>query len=173
MLRFDDYYPRGDGGGGSNSHKSVSIAPPGQGKACDTNVKITAIETPINFEEPLPDNNPKSAHGVKKAPTLSVIPASAILVEGQVMALGAAKYGKMNWRTGTGISASVYIDALIRHAMDWNAGIDNDPESLVSHLGHIRACAGILIDAQENGFLIDDRPKDEATPRLLKQYERK
>lgn len=129
--------------------------------------KIMRMDEPQDIV--LPDNNPKSKFGVRKAPTLSVIPASAILVEGQVMALGAAKYGPFNWREKN-VAASVYVDATLRHIIDWNAGIDADPESGVSHLGHVRACMGILIDAMENGCLIDDRPKNDAEPRMLKDY---
>jgi hypothetical protein len=120
----------------------------------------------------LPDNNPKSQYGTKKPSLLSCVPASALLIEGQVMSLGRFKYGPFNWRENS-VSAEVYIDALLRHVMAWNAGQDNDEESGVSHLGHARACLGILIDAMENGAMIDDRPKDEATVRLINQFTRK
>lgn len=123
-------------------------------------------------QDPLPDNNPKSKYGVKKAPLLSCVPATALLVEGQVMALGASKYGPFNWRDNS-VAASVYIDAAMRHIMAWNSGQDMDPESGVSHLGHVRACMGILIDALETGNLIDDRPKDDAITRLLDLYQQK
>jgi hypothetical protein len=120
----------------------------------------------------LPDSNPKSAYGVKKPALLSCVPATALLVEGQVMMLGARKYGPFNWRDNS-VAASVYIDAALRHIMAWNAGQDNDPESGVSHLGHVRACMGILIDAMETGNLIDDRPKDEVITRMIANYTRK
>lgn len=138
-------------------------------------------ETPIRdmFEAdymqvptPLPDSNPKTAYGVKKPPVFSTVPASALLVEGQVMALGASKYGPFNWRSNS-VAATVYIDAAVRHLLAWNAGQDDDPESGVSHLGHVRACMGILIDALETGNLIDDRPKDKATPALIERFTRK
>ena len=120
----------------------------------------------------LPDTNPKSQYGTKKPSLLSCVPASALIIEGQVMALGRHKYGPFNWRDNS-VAASVYIDAAIRHLLAWNSGQDDDPESGVSHLGHVRACMGILIDAVETGNLVDDRPKDEATTRLLNQYTRK
>ena len=120
----------------------------------------------------LPDTNPKSQYGVKKPPLFSCVPATALIIEGQVMKLGQDKYGPFNWREKS-VSAEVYMDALARHIMLWNAGEDNDDESLVSHLGHARACLGILIDAIENKCLIDDRPKDEATIRLIKELTRK
>lgn len=120
----------------------------------------------------LPDTNPKTQYGIKKPALLSCVPASALLVEGQVMMLGARKYGPFNWRDNS-VAASVYVDAAIRHMLAWNSGQDNDSESGVSHLGHVRACMGILIDALETGNLVDDRPKDEATARLLDNFSKK
>lgn len=119
--------------------------------------------------ERLPDSNPKSQYGVKKPPLLSCVPATALLVEGQVMALGAKKYGPFNWRDNS-VASEVYIDAALRHIMAWNSGQDNDPESGVSHLGHVRACMGILIDAMETGNLIDNRPKDEVIAAMLERF---
>lgn len=119
-----------------------------------------------------PDDNPKSVYGIKKAPTLSVTPASAILVLGQVMQLGADKYGRFNYREKS-VAASVYVDAMLRHLIAWNAGQDDDPESDVSHLGHVLACASILIDAQVNGNLIDNRSKNEGEQKLLEKFTKK
>lgn len=117
----------------------------------------------------LPDNNPKSAMGLKKAPTLSVIPASSQLVLGQVMALGASKYGRFNWREKS-VAATVYTDAIQRHLIAWMAGQDTDSESQVSHLGHVMACACILIDAMESGNLVDDRSKNDHEIALLEKF---
>lgn len=115
-----------------------------------------------------PDSNPKSQYGIKKVPTHSRIPWIAIIYEGIVMALGGIKYGPFNWRKNS-VAASVYVDAIERHLSLWNAGEDNDDESLVTHLAHVRACCGILIDAYESGNLIDDRPKNEAVIRAIKE----
>lgn len=117
----------------------------------------------------VPDNNPKSRYGLKKAPTLSVVPASSLLVLGQVMALGASKYGRFNWREKS-VATTVYSDAMLRHLIAWSAGQDTDPESGVSHLGHVMACACILIDAQQGGNLIDDRSKNDHEINLLDQF---
>lgn len=114
----------------------------------------------------LPDNNPKTQYGIKKAPVLSVTPASAILILGQVMALGAKKYGAFNYRDKN-VAASVYVDAMLRHLLAWNAGQDSDPESGVSHLGHVMACAAILIDAQAIDKLVDDRPPSDIAAELM------
>jgi hypothetical protein len=130
-----------------------------------TEVNIPSLKVDVN----LPDTNPKSAYGVKKPPLLSVVSASALLVLGQVMALGGRKYGPFNYREKP-VSASVYVDAMTRHLFAWNAGQDNDPESTVSHLGHIMACCSIMIDALESGNLIDDRPKNDHEIEMLERF---
>jgi hypothetical protein len=103
------------------------------------------------------DQNPKHAAGLKKTP-LHFIPPSALAAEGRVMAIGAAKYGPYNWSDG-GVVASVYYDAAMRHLMQWFTGEDLDRESKESHLAHVRACMAIIIDAEGQGVLEDDRPK--------------
>lgn len=73
------------------------------------------------------------------------------------MALGAEKYGAFNWQSSK-VDATTYYSAAMRHLMSWFAGEDVDPESGASHLAHVRACMGILIDAAATGQLVDDRP---------------
>ena len=81
--------------------------------------------------------------------------------------LGANKYGPWNWRQHP-VAASVYVNAIMRHIKAWDEVEDIDSESGVSHLGHIMACCGILLDAQANGQLIDDRPKVNRGPMRIK-----
>ena len=71
---------------------------------------------------------------------------------------GAFKYGAYNYRD-TNISTTTYHDAILRHFMLWADGEDTDPESKASHLAHIMACCALMIDAQENGKLVDERSK--------------
>lgn len=104
----------------------------------------------------LPDGNPKTLAAVDK-PALSLCPEAALVAWAGAMKLGANKYGAWNWRQ-TGVAASVYADAMARHWAAWKEGEDLDPESRLSHLGHVMACCAILLDAQANGVLIDDRP---------------
>jgi hypothetical protein len=63
----------------------------------------------------------------------------------------------MNWRERD-VSSSVYYDAAFRHLMSWWDGEDRAPDSKVHHLAHVMACCAILIDAEINGNLHDDRP---------------
>ena len=113
----------------------------------------------INGGPPTPPSvNPKEVAGSKKPPVWSVMPRWVVTLVGRVMALGAAKYGRFNYRE-TRIAASTYEDAMERHAQLWFDGEDNDPESGVSHLAHIMAGCALLLDAQQTGKLDDDRQK--------------
>lgn len=114
-----------------------------------------------------PDLNPKHAVGLAKQP-YRFIPPAAIAAEGRVMAGnenggGAMEYGPFNWNE-SGVLAGVYYDAIKRHLEAWWTGQDLDPKSRESHLAHIRACAGILFDAQGMGTLVDDRPIGKTMP---------
>lgn len=105
-----------------------------------------------------PAGDPKAAAGLLKV-DLSMVPSGAIIEEAKVLAIGAAKYGFHNWRTGEGIRARVYTAAIMRHLLAYQDGEDTDPESGFSHLAHIRATAGILLDAKAVDKLIDNRSK--------------
>lgn len=116
-------------------------------------------------------DNPKDVIGVTK-PNLNLIPPSATIIESVVMALGAKKYGPFNWRE-TKVKASVYIAAAQRHMLQWLDGQTIDPESGVSHLAHVRACMGIMLDAEANGMLIDDRPAKGVASALIAEHTEK
>lgn len=88
-------------------------------------------------------------------PPLSMIPRSALEAEARVMAYGAEKYGRDNWRGG--FKWSRLIDATMRHIVAFADGEDNDPETGLSHLAHLRCCAGFLIEHVEAGLGEDDR----------------
>jgi hypothetical protein len=104
--------------------------------------------------------NPKKAYGATKPGTSATSPV-AVIVETFAAELGARKYGPYNWRSMP-IDAMTYLDAIDRHKILWQLGEDDDPDTLVSHLGNIRACCAILIDAAATGNLIDNRPKSTA-----------
>lgn len=107
-------------------------------------------------ESPLVDTNPKTRNGATK-PSLGLIPPVAMLHEATAMEDGADKYGPFNWRTDP-VSAMTYVHALKRHCDNWLDGQEFTSDTGVHNLGAVRACAGILLDAQACGTLIDDRP---------------
>jgi hypothetical protein len=121
---------------------------------------------------PLPDDNPKTIHGVAK-PGVHCIPPSALLHLGQAMANGEAKYGLMNWRQDR-ITASTYYNAMAaRHLPAWWDGEDFAQDSAVHHLAHVMACCAILIDAIETGMLNDDRPMKGNLPEIIARLTKK
>ena len=100
--------------------------------------------------------NPKDLQGKKKI-SLTKIPPIALLHCAHAMMDGAKKYDCYNWRAKD-ITASIYVDAAKRHFDAWFEGEEQAGDSQVHHLGHAMACGAILLDAQETGGLIDDRP---------------
>lgn len=100
-------------------------------------------------------NDPKGAAGALKTP-LSLIPPFAMEQTAWVHKLGAEKYGPFNWRE-TGVCASTYVNAIMRHLNAWRDGEDLDPESGISHLAHVACSCNILLDADHCGTLQDDR----------------
>jgi hypothetical protein len=102
-------------------------------------------------------NDPKGQAGSKKAP-LGLVPPYAMEQTAWVHKLGAEKYGPWNWRE-TGVCATTYVNAILRHLNAWRDGEDLDPESGITHLAHIACSANILMDAEYCGKLQDDRNK--------------
>jgi hypothetical protein len=102
-------------------------------------------------------NDPKGHAGSLKTP-LGLIPSSAMEQVAWAHKLGADKYGPWNWRE-TGVCASTYVNAIMRHLNAWRDGEDLDPESGFSHLAHIACSCNILMDAAAVGKLQDDRNK--------------
>lgn len=101
--------------------------------------------------------DPKGAAGALKTP-LSLIPTSAMNETALVHKFGAGKYGAYNWRD-TGVSATTYVNAIMRHLNAWRDGEDIDEESGLSHIAHIACSCNILMDADHCMTLHDDRNK--------------
>lgn len=76
--------------------------------------------------------------------------------DARVFKHGADKYGACNWLIDH-IKARTYKAAMLRHLRAWCEGEDIDPDSGENHLYHLRACCAVVLDAQKNGTLIDDR----------------
>jgi hypothetical protein len=115
----------------------------------------------------LTGENPKDRLGIKKPP-LHLIPPAATLHEAMAMGDGAQKYGPYNWREKK-VKSTVYVAAALRHIASFFDGEDVDPKSQVHHLGHARACLGIILDAVETGNLVDDRPVKGAAAKLIER----
>lgn len=101
--------------------------------------------------------DPKAAVGIGK-PGVADVPPLAILHLGAAMADGAQKYGRMNWRS-TSVDAGVYYNAALRHLLAWWDGEQVASDSGLPHLAHAMASLAILLDAEAQGVLHDDRPR--------------
>lgn len=124
--------------------------------------------------------NPKTLMGRQKLSVLSVVPPASILREAEAMHYGAhlaprkdgtKGYGPYNWRDDP-VEVMIYVDACMRHLFAYVDGEGTDPESGVTHLGHAKACLGIIVDAEANGTLIDNRPavRKSAASSLLNRW---
>lgn len=112
--------------------------------------------------------NPKQRFGDMKVP-LGLFPSSAVIYGALACADGAAKYGAYNWRDKA-VEAMTYVHAAERHLRAWMDGEELAGDSGKPHLGHVLACIAILVDAIEQGNLIDNRPLAGSAPRLLEKW---
>lgn len=106
---------------------------------------------------------------------LDLIPPTGIFAEADVFTKGAAKYGDRNWEDG--ILFSRVFGALLRHAYDWWAGEELDPDDNQHHLASVAWCAHVLLTYMaRHQHQLDDRPLlSDVTSRNfmenLKEYE--
>lgn len=87
-------------------------------------------------------------------PPLSWLPMVALENEAHVMAFGAKKYDKDNWKKG--LPHSFLLDAALRHIYKFSNGERLDSESGLSHLAHARCNLGFLEYYLENGLGEED-----------------
>ena len=93
-------------------------------------------------------------HDMGKA-QLSLIPYEALKAEAAAFEFGVKKYSRNNYKGG--FKQSRLLDACLRHVMAYAHGENNDLESGISHLGHARACLGMLLQNIADGRSEDDR----------------
>lgn len=86
---------------------------------------------------------------------LSLVPGEFINATARAFSYGANKYSAHNWRKG--IPTSKLYDALQRHLIAWNSGVDTDIESGLHHLDHASACLAMLVGTIANHPNLDDR----------------
>lgn len=110
----------------------------------------------MSLEPTTKETNPKESFGVRKCSS-SVVSQLVLMEINVAMAEGAGKYGRHNYRE-SGVRASVYYDALRRHADRWWEGQDTDPDSQLNHITKAITSLVVLRDAMLNGTFNDDRP---------------
>lgn len=116
----------------------------------------SAEAVPTTAPTPVKDSNPKEAAGADRM-QLHLVPDGPLAHVATAFFEGATKYGAYNWRVA-GVRASTYISALRRHVGKWWNGERTDPKTGVHHLANATACLLILIDAEIQDKLTDDRP---------------
>jgi hypothetical protein len=91
-------------------------------------------------------------------PPLDLVPTELIRQVADVMAFGAGKYARFDWRGGG--SRSDYAAAAMRHILAWLDGEEYADDSELSHLAHAAACMGILLQWEKDGVGEDDRYRE-------------
>lgn len=113
--------------------------------------------------------NPKQRFGDKK-PALGQLPLAGMAAQALAHMDGDGKYGFRNWRDDP-VEAMTYVHAAMRHLTLWMEGEEDARDTGVPNLGSVMACCAILLDAQANGTLIDNRSKSPAACDILHDYE--
>ncbi len=85
----------------------------------------------------------------------SLVPQSALIPMVRVLEFGAQKYAPYNWMKGLSITET--CESLKRHLDSFLEGEDIDPESGISHIGHIQCNALFLSWMLQNRPDLDDR----------------
>lgn len=105
-------------------------------------------------------NNNEDEKGLRfneNKPKWSLVPQSSLLPMVEVLEFGAKKYAPHNWRKG--LSITEICESLKRHLDAFMEGEDLDPESGLSHIGHIQCNALFLSYMMEHKKELDDRFK--------------
>ena len=109
------------------------------------------------------ETNPKSLASSNKAP-MAVVPANVLMEISVALMEGALKYGRHNYRA-SGVKASEYYSATLRHLFSWWEGEDTDADSLgISHITKAISSLIVIRDAMMRDQLNDDRPPKSNMP---------
>lgn len=92
----------------------------------------------------------------RKAAQLGAIDPAALLELAKVAGYGTAKYERYNFLRGYLWSLS--FDAMMRHALAFWGGEDNDPESGLPHMAHVGWHAMAMVAFGQRKVGTDDRP---------------
>ncbi len=150
------FQPHGELGGGAVDPEERWARYGHDLKATPEEVEAAIQKTPQRRSTDLKDTNPKDAIGIAKVP-MSTMSGPVMMEVGLAMMEGALKYGRHNFRDA-GVRASVYFDALMRHAWSWWEGEDIDPDSQLNHITKAISTLMVLRDSMITGNWVDDRP---------------
>ena len=89
----------------------------------------------------------------------------------EVFKMGGSKYAPRNWENG--LSYESTFDSLMRHAIAWYLGEDNDWESGLHHMAHVAWNALVLVTYHMRGMVhLDDRGCREGDGNTTKEVKR-
>jgi hypothetical protein len=88
-------------------------------------------------------------------PPMDLLDRHALEQIARVLAFGAGKYDRHNWRGG--IRYSRLLAAALRHLHAFNDGEDKDPETGLSHIAHAGCCVMFLLWMEQARPDMDDR----------------
>jgi len=91
-------------------------------------------------------------------PKYSLIDLPSLEVMVRVLEFGTNKYKRNQWKRG--LKVTEIIDSLLRHISAFLDGEDIDPESGISHIGHIQCNAMFLSYMMNNKPELDDRSRE-------------
>ena len=91
----------------------------------------------------------------KGKPRWGLVPQSALIPMVRVLEFGAEKYDEFNWMKGLDIVG--ICESLKRHLDAFMEGEDDDPESGLSHIGHIQCNALFLSWMMKHKPELDNR----------------
>lgn len=103
------------------------------------------------------ESNPKEYEASVSGKTpLRLLPPTFLKEVALALKYGADKYGPWNWRDSP-INLTTHLEAVMRHIVAIFDGEDTAEDSQISHLAHAAAGLAVLMDAEANGVLNDDR----------------
>ena len=111
----------------------------------------------MRLVEELEEKQDKGKRFNQGKPRWSLVPQSALLPMVEVLEFGAIKYDAHNWKKG--LSVTEICESLKRHLDAFMEGEDNDPESMLSHIGHMQCNTMFLAWMVQNRIELDDRFK--------------
>lgn len=94
-------------------------------------------------------------------PPMDLLPHTALVEVAKVLAYGATKYDKHNWRKG--MDWSRLHAAALRHIGAWSERQDVDEETKLNHLAHATCCLLFLLEYNLKNLGNDDRYTDAGT----------
>lgn len=105
-------------------------------------VKQDVEAMPTMWEEVDINSVEKALRFNSAKPKMSLLDLHSLVPAVQVLEFGMLKYSRNNWKKG--LKRSEVIDSLMRHILAMQKGEEIDPESGLSHIGHIQCNAMFL-----------------------------